>query len=182
MPSSRSYSSHGHDATTNNTDPDVDDNSSDESTSEAMQKLFADNIRSSPAAAAGAEEDNEAPDPDLTLPLRSASVSAQPQSSPVWRNDWLTEQLQIISSADGATSFSHGEPAAPSLKRKHNPKVLCMGARRCVFDMRWSRIIADEVSPRCGKSSVQKVVFQKTPPADTLYLDATTKIERATMQ
>jgi hypothetical protein len=35
---------------------------------------------------------------------------------------------------------------------------------------------------RCGKSSVQKVVFEKMAPGETLYLDPTNKIERASMQ
>ena len=35
---------------------------------------------------------------------------------------------------------------------------------------------------RSGKSSIQKVVFQKLSPADTLFLESTSRIEAATMQ
>lgn len=35
---------------------------------------------------------------------------------------------------------------------------------------------------RSGKSSVQKVIFEKFSPAETLFLDPTTKIETAKME
>lgn len=35
---------------------------------------------------------------------------------------------------------------------------------------------------RSGKSSVQKVIFEKFSPAETLFLDPTTKIETARME
>jgi Ras-related GTP-binding protein C/D len=31
---------------------------------------------------------------------------------------------------------------------------------------------------RSGKSSIQRVVFGKMPPSDTLYLESTTKIQK----
>lgn len=41
--------------------------------------------------------------------------------------------------------------------------------------------LADE-NLRCGKSSIQKVIFEKLAPPDSLYLEATNQIETASMQ
>merc|ERR1711939_1153021 len=49
-------------------------------------------------------------------------------------------------------------------RRKGSPKLLFMGLRRS------------------GKSSIQKVVFQKLSPADTLFIEPTSRIETASMQ
>lgn len=35
---------------------------------------------------------------------------------------------------------------------------------------------------RAGKSSIQKVLFEKFSPAETLYLDPSNKIETATIE
>lgn len=71
------------------------------------------------------------------------------------------------------------------VRRKGNPKLLFMGQRRYVDVCCWNKYFEYEalmLHGRSGKSSIQKVVFQKLSPADTLFLEPTTRIEVATMQ
>ncbi|KAK5134512.1 hypothetical protein LTR08_006429 [Meristemomyces frigidus] len=129
-----------------------------------MRTLFSENILSpSPARA-------PPPNPfELLFPssVSTTSSACSTQSSPR-QNEWLTQHLQNQqrSERDAANPFSHASnaPRAHYSRRKGNPKVLFMGLRRS------------------GKSSIQKVVFQKLSPADTLFLESTTRIETASMQ
>ncbi|KAK5128922.1 hypothetical protein LTR85_000255 [Meristemomyces frigidus] len=129
-----------------------------------MRTLFSENILSpSPTPA-------PQPNPfELLFPssLSNASSADSTQSSPR-QNEWLTQHLQNQQRAESETSNQANHAAngqrAPYARRKGNPKLLFMGLRRS------------------GKSSIQKVVFQKLSPADTLFLEHTTRIETATMQ
>ncbi|KAK5163460.1 GTP-binding protein gtr2 [Saxophila tyrrhenica] len=126
-----------------------------------MHTLFGENILSPPPQ----EEEQASTNPfDLAFNSNPPATSDASGGSSLQQNDWLTQHVQNLSVVDGATSYSHGEQSGPPPRRKGNPRLLFMGLRRC------------------GKSSVQKVVFEKLPPAETLYLEATTKIERASMQ
>jgi Ras-related GTP-binding protein C/D len=51
------------------------------------------------------------------------------------------------------------------------PKILLMGLRRQLFD--FLNVC------RSGKSSIQKVVFHKMSPNETLFLESTTKIVKS---
>ncbi|KAK3725351.1 GTP-binding protein gtr2 [Vermiconidia calcicola] len=120
-----------------------------------MHTLFGENIRSpSPL-----KTPHQNPFELAFQPSVATSSTESSKTSPD-QNEWLTHRLQNQVSA---TSYTHGEQPPPT-KRKGNPRLLFMGMRRC------------------GKSSVQKVVFQKLPPADTLYLETTNRIESASMQ
>jgi hypothetical protein len=56
-----------------------------------------------------------------------------------------------------------------------------MGTRRYPLHLRFLR--PHQLTPgRSGKSSIQKVMFEKFSPAETLFLDTTSKIESATME
>ncbi|KAF2480914.1 Gtr1/RagA G protein conserved region-domain-containing protein [Neohortaea acidophila] len=120
-----------------------------------MRTLFSDKIHApcSPAA-------ELRPDP-FELPFQSSLHSSRSASVV---NNWLTQQFQNELPSTNETSYTHGAPnPLPPMRRKANPRFVFMGMRRC------------------GKSSVQKVVVQKLPPADSLYLEPTYKVEHATM-
>jgi hypothetical protein len=96
-----------------------------------LNTLFGENIASPPPA-----ESRSDPDP-FALAFRSgvATTSDTSNQSSLLRNDWLTQRIQSQAQLEGATSFSHGEPHVSPLKRKGNPRVLCMGLRR--YDIIW---------------------------------------------
>ncbi|SMR62819.1 unnamed protein product [Zymoseptoria tritici ST99CH_3D1] len=133
-----------------------------------MHTLFSENILSPPPTPAPINRSNpfELSYPPTSFPPATPIASSAGSSSS--QNDLLTENYQNSQqSISGETAFSFGNDAsitrhAPT-RRKGNPKLIFMGTRRS------------------GKSSIQKVIFEKYSPAETLYLEPTTKIETATM-
>ncbi|KAK5704768.1 GTP-binding protein gtr2 [Elasticomyces elasticus] len=126
-----------------------------------MRTLFSENILS-PAPTPVPQQNPF----ELLFPstLSNASSSASVQSSPN-QHEWLTQHWQNQQRAENdATNYGSTGSSAPLTRRKGNPKLLFMGLRKS------------------GKSSVQKVVFQKMSPADTLFLEPTTRIEKASLQ
>ena len=97
---------------------------------------------------------------------------------------WLTNDLQKPSQEDLEASYTHGQHQGPLAGSRGNPRLLFMGLRRYSESKFCNETMfkLTLIEYRCGKSSVQKVVFQKLPPADTLYLESTNKIETASMQ
>ena len=147
-----------------------------------MRTLFGENIRS-PAPQSEAEAEPTVNPFELSFNSHPATTSDASNNSSFQQTDILTPFLQDSSRDERATSFSHGEPAVPPARRKGNPRLLFMGLQRYDFGVCCICIHSLISSlPRCGKSSIQKVVFQKLPPAETLYLDSTTRIEKASMQ
>ncbi|TKA75599.1 hypothetical protein B0A55_06345 [Friedmanniomyces simplex] len=129
-----------------------------------MRTLFSENILSpSPTPV-------PRPNPfELLLPssVPTASPNASVQSSPR-QHEWLTQHSQSQQRAedDAATQSSYVSDVhrGQYTLRKGNPRLLFMGLRKS------------------GKTSVQKVVFQKMSPADTLFLEPTTHIETDSLQ
>ncbi|KAK5161153.1 GTP-binding protein gtr2 [Recurvomyces mirabilis] len=97
--------------------------------------------------------------------LSHTSSSASTQSSPR-QHDLLTQYLQQQQQHDESTrtSYESSSDRGHHVRRKGNPKILFMGLKKS------------------GKSSVQKVVFQKLSPADTLFLEPTTKVEQTSLR
>lgn len=59
------------------------------------------------------------------------------------------------------------------------PRILLMGLRRYMYIYVYTCALLHELSVfgiRSGKSSIQKVVFHKLSPNETLFLDSTSKI------
>ncbi|KAK1065270.1 GTP-binding protein gtr2 [Friedmanniomyces endolithicus] len=130
-----------------------------------MRTLFSENILSpSPAPV-------PRPNPfELLLPSSApaaTSPSASVQSSPR-QHEWLTQYSQsqqpVESDETAQSSYESNGPRPQYTLRKGNPRLLFMGLRKS------------------GKTSVQKVVFQKMSPADTLFLEPTTRIETDSLQ
>jgi len=117
----------------------------------------------------------------------TAGSTTSTQSSPS-QNDRLTRYSQDQPRASGeiqdeASCYNANAQRAQYVRRRGNPKLLFMGLRRYSFTER-KRVcyaIANNTL-RSGKSSIQKVVFQKLSPADTLFLEPTTAPSTATMQ
>lgn len=147
-----------------------------------MNQLFADGIRSP-----GPQQQPLANPFELSFasatthgPVTASTAPSSHKSSPQ-SDDWLTQHSQQRNDSS-AHFYTHGERQALPLRRRSNPKLLFMGMRRlsthtlshvlCYIDHRY----------RCGKSSIQKVVFEKLPSPDSLYLEATNQIETASMQ
>ncbi|EMC92187.1 hypothetical protein BAUCODRAFT_27520 [Baudoinia panamericana UAMH 10762] len=93
----------------------------------------------------------------------AASSNASTHSSPN-QHGWLTQHLQAQQQAERDAADQTTRQPAQHVKRKGHPKLLFMGLRKS------------------GKSSVRKVVFEKLSPADTLFLEPTPRMERATLQ
>ncbi|GIZ46673.1 hypothetical protein CKM354_000979100 [Cercospora kikuchii] len=137
-----------------------------------MRTLFSENILS-PTPTPAPEQNKKNPF-ELSFassgPSAHNSSTASSHNSPK-ENDWLTsyyrEQQRFANEVHIQSNQSHATQNASTrpghARRKGNPKVLFMGMRRS------------------GKSSIQKVLFEKFSPAETLYLDPTNKIESATM-
>ncbi|KAK1086008.1 GTP-binding protein gtr2, partial [Friedmanniomyces endolithicus] len=130
-----------------------------------MRTLFSENILSpSPAPV-------PRPNPfELLLPSSApaaTSPSASVQSSPR-QHEWLTQYSQSQQRIEGdeaaQPSYESNGPRVQYTLRKGNPRLLFMGLRKS------------------GKTSVHKVVFQKMSPADTLFLEPTTRIETDSLQ
>lgn len=67
-------------------------------------------------------------------------------------------------------------PGSPGTSNENKPRILLMGLRRCAiiyFDYLYVVLILE---CRSGKSSIQKVVFHKMSPNETLFLESTSKI------
>ncbi|KAK1818942.1 GTP-binding protein gtr2 [Friedmanniomyces endolithicus] len=130
-----------------------------------MRTLFSENILS-PAPAPVPR-----PNPfELLLPSSApaaTSPSASVQSSP-GQHEWLTQysqsQQRVESDEAAQSGYVSNGPRVQYARRKGNPRLLFMGLRKS------------------GKTSVQKVVFQKMSPADTLFLEPTTRIETDSLQ
>ncbi|TKA30897.1 hypothetical protein B0A54_14505 [Friedmanniomyces endolithicus] len=131
-----------------------------------MRTLFSENILSpSPAPV-------PRPNPfELLLPSSApaaTSPSASVQSSPrqhEWLTQYLQSQQQRVESEEGVPLNHVLDDLRPQYARRTgNPRLLFMGLRKS------------------GKTSVQKVVFQKMSPADTLFLEPTTRIETDSLQ
>ncbi|KAH9826366.1 GTP-binding protein gtr2 [Teratosphaeria destructans] len=134
-----------------------------------MRTLFGENILSPPI-----------PSPPQRNPFELAfgsnashtNSTVSSQSSPAKR-DWLTHhyQTQRRDLGESTDSFDHACNGRHTrqTRRKGNPKLLFMGLRRHV-----NSAVAPQLS---GKSSIQKVIFQKLSPADTLFLEPTSRIE-----
>jgi Ras-related GTP-binding protein C/D len=59
------------------------------------------------------------------------------------------------------------------------PRILLMGLQRYINQIFFSmKCFFINKPSRSGKSSIQRVVFGKMPPNDTLYLESTTKIQK----
>lgn len=107
----------------------------------------------------------------------STTSASSTHSSPT-QYDLLTQRLQAEQhSIDG----SRNEEPRPYVRRKGHPKLLLMGQRRSEVQECAIRK-ATNMLLRSGKSSIQNVIFQKMPPAETLYLQATSVAESATLQ
>ncbi|CAK3865127.1 related to GTP-binding gtr2 [Lecanosticta acicola] len=121
-----------------------------------MRTLFSENILSPPPKPAPPNKPNP-----FELSFQSSVTSIPPSSttsshSSPPQNDWLTDYYQS-QQRDGNHQTSHDASARYGLaRRKGNPKS--------------------------GKSSIQKVIFEKFSPAETLYLDPTTRTETATLE
>ena len=76
----------------------------------------------------------------------------------------------------------YGEDAAAALGGENKPRILLMGLRRYGArpegrPFRGSTLTTRVVRPcRSGKSSIQKVVFHKMSPNETLFLESTSKV------
>ncbi|KAI5357690.1 Putative gtr1/RagA G protein [Septoria linicola] len=138
-----------------------------------MRTLFSENILS-PTPTPAPEQNKKNP---FELSFHSSNPSVQNSSttsshSSPKENDWLTsyyrEQQRFANEVHIQSNHSYATSDAATrhqhVRRKGNPKVLFMGMRRS------------------GKSSIQKVLFEKFSPAETLYLDSSNKIESATME
>ncbi|KAF2161199.1 hypothetical protein M409DRAFT_69833 [Zasmidium cellare ATCC 36951] len=129
-----------------------------------MRTLFGENILSPSPKPAPPSKANPF---ELSFQSSVGASSLSSSTSSPRQNDWLTQQIQNQqrlsaeannhSTHDAATRYGHA-------RRKGNPKLLFMGMRRS------------------GKSSIQKVIFEKFSPAETLFLDPTTRIEPSTME
>ncbi|KAK4545259.1 hypothetical protein LTR36_003439 [Oleoguttula mirabilis] len=129
-----------------------------------MRTLFSENILSPSPTPAPQSNPFE-----LLFPssISTASSADSTQSSPT-QNEWLTQHLQNQQRTESETAnqanYAANGQQAPNVRRKGNPKMLFMGLRRS------------------GKSSIQKVVFEKLSPADTLFLEPTSRIGTVKMQ
>ncbi|GAB7359846.1 hypothetical protein MBLNU230_g7374t2 [Neophaeotheca triangularis] len=98
----------------------------------------------------------------------SSTASDSSQQSSVSQHGFLTQYMQSQQNIEGGQPFDEeSTPLAKEqrrpVRRKGSPRLLLLGQKRS------------------GKSSIQNVVFQKLPPAETLYLDSTHKMETSTM-
>ncbi|KAK4632385.1 GTP-binding protein gtr2 [Fulvia fulva] len=103
---------------------------------------------------------------ELSFQSSVATSYTDSSSSSNGKNDWLTQYHQAQDRLSGEPANQASNDATSRYGHaghKGNPKLLFMGLRRS------------------GKSSVQKVIFEKFSPAETLFLDPTTKIETAKM-
>ncbi|KAK5110458.1 hypothetical protein LTR62_005809 [Meristemomyces frigidus] len=129
-----------------------------------MRTLFSENILSPPPLPIPQRNPFEltfASTPSLSYASSNTSVQSSPPQHDLLTQ--YTQQQQQQQEATSSTSGSDGGRLYP-VRRKGNPKILFMGLKKS------------------GKSSAQKVVFQRMSPADTLFIEPTNKIEQTSFE